>query len=79
LSWSRAGIQLNIIMRVNGEDGPTIGSAVVDANGNFAANVSLPRASGQREVVVTSIGSAFKYQAVLGLVGGQLGARASLK
>jgi hypothetical protein len=61
------GTQVQAVFQIDGEDVQGLGSSVVDANGNFAVNVTLPGGGGERQVVVSTRNSPVVYTAIVGI------------
>jgi hypothetical protein len=61
------GTQVQAVFQIDGEDVQGLGSSAVDANGNFALNVTLPGGGGERQVVVSTRNSPVVYTAIVGI------------
>jgi hypothetical protein len=61
------GTQVRATFQVNGTDNQGLGSAGVDANGNFGLNVNIPGGSGERQIAVSTNGGAIIYSAIVGM------------
>lgn len=62
------GSTVTSVLLVSGSEADGLGRTVVDGNGNFSFNITVPRADGPRSVrVVSSGGNGLFYQAVFGI------------
>jgi hypothetical protein len=66
-NWAPAS-KVSAVLRLDGEERDSLGSAMVDANGNYAFNIFIDRSEQSRSVKVSSSGgNGIVYEAIFGI------------